>query len=224
MNKSIKITALIAICALASSCGKNTDLKLPLAVDSRYIILSTATGNTEVQIYSTDRWDVYFNESVDWASLNRLSGRGNDYVVLSYAANYDIARSVTLFISTPTLSDTVRFVQQGASVVMNLSGAATVEGTETKVELPLTSNLGNHLDEIAVNVEYQKYLFPIEDDDDVPEPETGWITATRVSGDKVELALTPNEGSRPRKAGITLNYTDVYGNQYKTVSTLTQNN
>lgn len=215
------LTVLLGVCA----CEKDSNMYLPLAVDSRKIVLESTGGTTEVQIYSTYDWQVAFDEQVDWASLDRLKGTGNDFIRLSYAPNYDIHRAVTLLINANPLKDTVRFIQKGNAAVLNFTGSATAEADTTAARISLNTNLENHFDEVEVIIEYQKYLYDDEDDEDVPEPVGGWISDVSLYSDRVECKFSANVGAdRPRKAAITLQYTDVYETLFTTSTTLVQNN
>lgn len=223
MNMKLRYIFFALATVLALSCEKNSDLCLPLAVNSRQIVLNATGGNTEMEIYSTSDWSVAFDSKIDWASLNRLKGTGNDFIILSYAPNYDVHRAVKLLINTSELADTVKFIQKGKDVVLNFGDPVTVEADTTKASLALNSNLYNHYDEVAVTVNYVKYLYNDEDDEDVPEPVGGWITDVQLLYGQAVCTITQNVGAdRPRKATITLDYTDVYGTAFTTTATLIQ--
>ena len=224
MKKSILFFCIAAIAAFAS-CEKNSDTTFDLAVDAVDIKLDNVSGSTKVNVWSTKHWTARFKDPVDWASLDRIEGEGNSAITFSWAQNVDIERQVKLIFDIPGKSDTVVFTQKGAfDPSMSFTGSKTVEASATSVEMGFKTNLQLHLDEIENEVSYLKYLFDDEDDEDVAEPQGGWVKGVSVNEESVAVTLEPNTGDRPRKARITLNFTPVTGSAKTTYAEITQMN
>ena len=62
-------------------------------------------------------WNAHFVEKVDWASIDRLSGKENSEIIFSYAANYGVNRKVQLVKIEEHLRDTITLVQSGENFV-----------------------------------------------------------------------------------------------------------
>ena len=225
MNKILTVSGLLLLLGVAA-CEKNSDTTLPLAVDNRTVTLDKdAKKPTKFNIWTTGEWTARFREKVDWASLERLSGAGNGAIWLYYAPNPDIVRRVEVIVEAESLADTIVFTQPGAhEPAMSFTGAQTVEAGATEAVFGFSTTLGNHLDEIETAVTYQKYLFDDEDDEDVAEPETGWVRDIRLGQESVTVTLSPNTGDRPRRATLNLTFVSVEGRKYTTSSGLLQMN
>ena len=57
------VTALL----LLTGCEMDSDMDLPLNVDSNKYTLTSDAGSTQVRIYSTGEWSVRLSEDVEWA-------------------------------------------------------------------------------------------------------------------------------------------------------------
>lgn len=71
------ILPLVTALLLLTGCEMDSDMNLPLNVDSNKYTLTSDAGSTQVRIYSTGEWSVRLSEDVEWASINRLNGSGN---------------------------------------------------------------------------------------------------------------------------------------------------
>ena len=88
------ILPLVTALLLLTGCEMDSDMDLPLNVDSNKYTLTSDAGSTQVRIYSTGEWSVRLSEDVEWASINRLNGSGNTPVLFKYGANYGVPRAV----------------------------------------------------------------------------------------------------------------------------------
>ena len=68
------ILPLVTALLLQTGCEMDSDMDLPLNVDSNKYTLTSDAGSTQVRIYSTGEWSVRLSEDVEWASINRLNG------------------------------------------------------------------------------------------------------------------------------------------------------
>ena len=90
------ILPLVTALLLLTGCEMDSDMDLPLNVDSNKYTLTSDAGSTQVRIYSTGEWSVRLSEDVEWASINRLNGSGNTPVLFKYGANYGVPRAVDI--------------------------------------------------------------------------------------------------------------------------------
>ena len=102
------ILPLVTALLLLTGCEMDSDMNLPLNVDSNKYTLTSDAGSTQVRIYSTGEWSVRLSEDVEWASINRLNGSGNTPVLFKYGANYGVPRTVDIIFTRGGLEQAVR--------------------------------------------------------------------------------------------------------------------
>lgn len=107
------ILPLVTALLLLTGCEMDSDMDLPLNVDSNKYTLTSDAGSTQVRIYSTGEWSVRLSEDVEWASINRLNGSGNTPVLFKYGANYGVPRAVDIIFTRGGLEQAVRMTQEG---------------------------------------------------------------------------------------------------------------
>ena len=108
-----KVILIITSILLLASCDKPYQLDLPLSVAQRKISLTKDAGSTHILVYADGDWTASFTEPVSWASLNKVSGYGNNDLVFTYSANFGIARRVGIVLAKDELRDTVVLTQAG---------------------------------------------------------------------------------------------------------------
>ena len=72
-----RIMICIAATVICAACDKPFEMDLPLSVAGRHITLSKDGGSTHVLVYSDGNWTAAFDKEVNWAAIDRTSGRGN---------------------------------------------------------------------------------------------------------------------------------------------------
>ena len=92
------ILPLVTALLLLTGCEMDSDMDLPLNVDSNKYTLTSDAGSTQVRIYSTGEWSVRLSEDVEWASINRLNGSGNTPVLFKYGSHNGITQYRNLII------------------------------------------------------------------------------------------------------------------------------
>lgn len=107
------ILPLVTALLLLTGCEMDSDMDLPLNVDSNKYTLTSDAGSTQVRIYSTGEWSVRLSEDVEWASINRLNGSGNTPVLFKYGANYGVPRAVDIIFTRGGLEQAVRMTAGG---------------------------------------------------------------------------------------------------------------
>lgn len=191
---------MISACSLMlTSCEKDFEWELPLAFTQKNLILPSGTGTTHILVYATKSWNAHFVEKVDWASIDRLTGKENSEIIFSYAANYGVNREVQLAFETEEhLCDTITLVQTGeisasdARLIINEQNVETSASTTT-LELELDTNLKYDLHRV-------NYLVTYESD----EIENNWIKEVSYDMGHLYLKLEANPAYAPRVAEISL--------------------
>lgn len=195
---------LLAVAAALQSCDKPFELSLPLAVTSNRIDLEQYSGSTHVLVYSTGRWTAALDKEVDWLSLNKVTGVGNNDLVVTFSENYSAARQVGLVISTAELKDTISIVQAGPVTEPSyafLSSTVNLAFSPSTFTIPVTTNLRYGAEAMKVSVNYL-------------DEESGWVKDVTCSGKGVNLTVKENKSGWSRSASLDLFFKDETG-KYK---------
>lgn len=191
---------MVSVCSfLFTSCEKEFEWELPLAFTQKNLILPAGTGTTHILVYATENWNAHFVEKVDWASVDRLSGKENSEIIFSYAANYGVNRKVRLAFETKEhLCDTVTLVQTGeisSSDARLLINDKTVEtpASTTALDLVLDTNLKYDLYRVKPTVTYTS-----------GSAEDSWIEEVTYDSEKLHIKLAANPTYEPRIAKVRL--------------------
>lgn len=237
MNKILSYIGKCAVAAgvagllLASCDDKPFEMDLPLAVTSHKLELAQTAGSTHILVYSTGSWRAEFGKTVDWASLNKVSGEGNSDLVFTYSANYGLSRTIDLIISKGELKDTILIAQSGSVTSPSLSfrnRAITLLKTSATVSTPLSTNLRYSLSDIEGSIMYlgtegdTLAVVPLWKDETAATGVDNWISDVAVGVSDVSYKVTSNSAGVPRTAVISLSITDADGNTTATSQTITQ--
>ncbi len=240
MKHIFKTLAALFVGALAVlSCDdKPFEMDLPLAVNSHKLSLKKDAGSTHILVYANGPWTAEFDRTVDWASLNKLSGEGNHDIVLTFSANYGISRTVGIILTKAELKDTIMVVQDGNLTIAGESGhddaglsfkvpAITLLQSGASIRTPLSSNLRYSLDQVTPSVEY----FDLEGNSlgvvtggVVPDTlkTTPWLEFDSLTSSNAFYTVSDNNSAEPRIAVLTLRVEDANGNAVSTTQTVTQ--
>ncbi len=211
---------------ISSACDKAFDMKLPLAVDSHKLSLRQEEGSTHILVYADGSWTAAFDRDIEWAALDRTSGKGNSEIVFTYTENLGIARQARLVLSRGELKDTVFLTQAGP--VTNPSYRFTSRSNTLAVggglvSFPVVSNLEYSTDALMVAA-----IFHDGDVRDTVSLAGGavsgpyWITAAKAYADHLDLELDYNVTKAERHADILVTIDDPTGRTMKSVMSLTQ--
>lgn len=143
-----------------------------------------------------------FEKAVDWASLNKLSGVGLGDFVVSWSANYGIARSVKILVSRDNLTETIELIQAGAvtSPYISLARNKYVLPRQKAVfPVSMTTNLGYEIANFRTRVNYYG------------EDEGGWISGCQIYEDRISVTVEANDSGKERTADIVCYTTDAAG-------------
>ncbi|MDR2628136.1 MAG: hypothetical protein LBC40_08910 [Dysgonamonadaceae bacterium] len=194
-----------------SRCEQDSDLKLPLAVNSNELNLTADGGSTHIMVYSTGKWTAAFKQEVNWASIDKLEGEGNSSVVFSYAENLGASRKVTLVLSTGEKVQEIVLVQAGNTPQLKFANTRPeIAKTALPVQLDLTTNLKYNLSDIQISTLY---------DDELSEQ---WITDARVTISGLEFQALENTTGSDRTVRVTLTLIDGNDKEYTTYADIKQ--
>ena len=223
MKKAILIITSILLLA---SCDKPYQLDLPLSVAQRKISLTKDAGSTHILVYADGDWTASFTEPVSWASLNKVSGYGNNDLVFTYSANFGIARRVGIVLAKDELRDTV---------VLTQAGMISTPIYEPQVsQVPLFNTAGTAVVNATGNLLYcadAVYAYAIYPKADGTEEEVlidgedsdpnHWITSFEAEHNKFRFNVNANASGSERTAKLRLtiaNPTGMVFNKYVNVS------
>ena len=159
------ILPLVTALLLLTGCEMDSDMNLPLNVDSNKYTLTSDAGSTQVRIYSTGEWSVRLSEDVEWASINRLNGSGNTPVLFKYGANYGVPRTVDIIFTRGGLEQAVRMTQEGEDPILSLEESRIeIFSNPWDLRIGLDNNLREDYKQIRDTIVYS--VIPDEDDDE----------------------------------------------------------
>ena len=221
-----KVILIITSILLLASCDKPYQLDLPLSVAQRKISLTKDAGSTHILVYADGDWTASFTEPVSWASLNKVSGYGNNDLVFTYSANFGIARRVGIVLAKDELRDTVVLTQAGMIStpiyepqvsqvpLFNTAGTAVVNAT---------GNLLHCADAVYAYAIYPKADGTEEEvliDGEDSDP-NHWISSFEAEHNKFRFNVNANASGSERAAKLRLtiaNPTGMVFNKYVNVS------
>ena len=164
------ILPLVTALLLLTGCEMDSDMEMPLNVDSNKYKLTSHAGSTQLRIYSTGEWSVRLSEDVEWASINRLTGSGNTPVLFKYGANYGVPRAVDIIFTRGGLEQAVRMTQEGEDPILSLEESRIeIFSNPWDLRIGLDNNLREDYKQIRDTIVYS--VIPDEDDDETPEPD-----------------------------------------------------
>ncbi len=196
------IVALAAMVCLG--CERPYEIVDDLGVSSHTLNISQTPGSTHIAVYSTGPWSISLDRHVDWASINKLSGEGLGDFVLSWSANYGIARSIDVHVSKEGRTETIHVIQAGLveSPYITLDRSVVVSPLQShSFRIPMSTNLGNAVDDV-------RWRATSADG----SPAT-WISACEIGPDHVEFTIDANGTGEDREAQLTVYLTAVTGTE-----------
>ena len=203
----------ILFAAAVCACAKPDPFTGELGLQSRLVEIPSEAGVTPVMVFSNTSWKAGFVSEVDWASLDRLSGKGSSQVKFAFAGNYGRARKMAIAFEAGSSRDTLVIIQASGipSAVLALTPSSlNVASDVTMGRVLLNMNIQENFDEIRVSVSY-------------PEGGEEWISAVSFTESNLEFSMTPNAGTAARKATVTVSHKDAYDNEISAQLFITQN-
>ncbi len=204
MRKNLKyiITALAAMLCLG--CERPYEIVDDLGVSSHTLNISQTPGFTHIAVYSTGPWSISLDRHVDWASINKLSGEGLGDFVLSWSANYGIARSIDILVSKEGRTETIHVIQSGLveSPYITLGSSTVMCPKQSHTfTVPMSSNLGNAVEDVKWRASYSG------------SGSASWISSCEIGSDNVRFTVDDNGTGEDREAELTVYLTAVTGTE-----------
>lgn len=199
-----KIILYITLLLAALGCQQKAEYNQTLGLLSKYNVLDSGGGSTQVAVFSNTDWTVEFDHPVSWASIDRFGGHKTGYLNFDYEVNYGRARRVNLVFKAGDQTRILSMYQSqhinDSDCEMELGGDATinVDATGATKSIPFNTNLIYNLDEMYLTLTYPEGQ----------EPETPWIILKKVQADKVEIEIAPNATGASRTANMRISHTD----------------
>lgn len=214
----VAAVAMVAALPVLTACeDKLFKSTIALGVNHDKIELVNQASSTPISIYSTGNWTARLEPQVDWASIDRTSGSDNGQITLTYTANPQATRRVTLVVESGANTRNILIEQAGAAIKFRFK----LDGREVTVEKPqatrfLTFETNIPLDQYA-NIEVRELKF-------LDEANAGWISNPRIEGKVLAFDVLANDGDAERSASVSVAYVDPYteGSEYLTSATVTQ--
>lgn len=223
-----KLTYIVfALLSLLSfqSCKEEYEVFDELGISSHTLNIAQTPGETHIAVYSTGEWKVRLDTPVDWASLNKLSGEGMGDFVLSWSANYGIARSVKIIVSRGSRKETINVIQSGlvTNPFITLSADRFVlPRQKADFSLSVSTNIAFGLDQFKARAVYYG-VGDKRDTLEVGSAEAGaWIKSCNFTEGLVEVSVSANESGEDRTADLVCYITDAAGMETKATLTVVQ--
>lgn len=189
MNRKIfKAAAFVAALILMISCGNDKD-DVSLEVDYPAEDVSVYGGDVDVMIKCSADWAIVKQESDTWLTVKPLSGSGDGLVTVTVTENdSSIKRKATLTVKAGNTSKTVVITQATVELAI-----LDVENTPGQFEADGGSSTFN----IVSNTDWAI----------TKDGTAKWVTLSEEEGNgnkEIEIAISPNDASRDRKAVLTV--------------------
>lgn len=206
------VLATLLIAVVSVGCKQEYEIFDDLKVSSHILNVDQTPGETHVAVYSTGAWKVAFDNAVSWASLNKLSGEGLSDFVVSWSANYGIARSVDIIVSRGQLEERISLVQASSLTNPYISfgrDRIVLPKQTATLSIPMSTNLGLSISEFKARA-----VCSGSDD--------SWIGGFKVLSDSFEFTVEANESGADRSASVECYIVDAAGAETHTALSLVQ--
>lgn len=199
-----KILLYITILLAALGCQQKAEYNQTLGLLSKYNVLGSGGGSTQVAVFSNTDWTVEFDHPVSWASIDRFGGHKTSYLNFDYEVNFGRARRVNLVFKAGDQTRILSMYQEthisDGDCQMELGGPSSIAAPADGLtqSIPFDTNLIYNLDEMFLTLSYPEG----------EEPEAPWITLKNVTKEAVEIEVAPNTTGAIRTANMKLSHTD----------------
>lgn len=195
-----------AMLPVVTSCQKDYELEIPLAVNQTSLNLGAGGGETVVMVYNTEEWRASLDDEEDarWATIERPSDKGNGDFTFVYKPNPGVTRTAQVNIISG--SDTIKMSMIQAGFVSRAE-MTLAQSTYDVAAAGGTCKVG-----FETNLELVTYLLKgkVVYDDGTPEGVTateenpGWVTDIEVGAEEVTFKVAPNTTGQERKARMSI--------------------
>lgn len=218
LTRAAAVVALAVSPVLTACEDRLFEENIPLGTNFSKIALENMSSTTPISVVSTGNWTARLEPTVTWATIDRTSGSGNEQIQLTYSANPEAIRRVTLVLKMGHHTRRILIEQAGDATHFRFK----LDGREITIEKPkatryLTFDSNLPADQYA-NVEVRDLKFLDANNAD-------WISNPRMNGKVLAFDVEANDGDVNRSAQITVAYVDPYSEtveEYETTATVTQ--
>lgn len=209
----------ILVVLLSTACDKRYQIFDELAVTSHTLNIGQLPGETHIAVYSTGSWTVSFDEQVEWASVNRLSGEGLGDFVLSWSANYGTSRKVDILVSRDSKTERIRVIQAGSitSPYISLGRKKVVLPRQAAdFSVSLSTNLGFSIDDFKARAVYFTDGAQPDTLEIGSSSEKAWIDQCEILQDRIHFRVKENALETDRQALLICYVSDAAGLETRT--------
>lgn len=204
------LTALVSASAIfAVSCQDELEspTTMTLAVNDTIINLGSKSGSEHVLVYAKGQWSTEFKEAVNWVSIEDGKGNGNGEFILKFEKNPEILRRAEIVLSASGVEKTITLT-------------VNQEGEKGTPKLSFETNEKNYIawevkDAIAFESNVKESLLTATSSVD-------WISGLELKDGKLSFTVTENTTGAERRGALTIAYTDMDEQVYRTVAEITQ--
>lgn len=191
-----------ALLPVVTSCQKDYELEIPLAVNQTSLNLGAGGGETVVMVYNTEGWRASLDDEEDsrWASIERPSGEGNGDFTFVFRPNPGVKRTAQVNIISG--NDTIKMSMIQAGFV------SRAEMTLKQTTYDVAASGGTFKVGFETNLELVTYLLKghvVYDDESVSTDENpGWVSDVVVEAEEVTFKVAPNNTGEERRAKLSI--------------------
>lgn len=208
IRKCLAALALVSA-VTAVSCRKEIEspTTMTLAVNDNTINLGPKSGSEHVLVYAKGSWNATFTETVDWASIEDGTGTGNGEFVLKFEKNPEILRRAEILLSASGVEKTITLTvnqkgEKGSPELSFETNEKSYIAWEVKDAIAFSSNIDESLLQATASEE--------------------WLGELELKDGKLSFTVAENTTGEERSGMLTISYTDVEGQVYRTVAEIVQ--
>lgn len=178
---------------LLSGCQQPYEMEVDFALNREELRFTKAESKAYFLVYSTGSWTAEFETSVDWATISRTSGYGNQQIAVDCEKNESVSRGVRLIITNHDGKTKTVYLSQEAAVSepyykisetsLQLLAKGTAISLETQTNLPETL-----FSDVTIQVE--------------SADGSEWISDIKVTPEGISCAVADYTGEDGREALI----------------------
>lgn len=186
---------------------KESPTRMSLAVNDTTMNISAKAGSEHVLVYAKSRWTASLEEAADWISLDKTEGDGNGEFIVKFNDNDGLMRRSRILITASGVDKTITFT-------VNQEGS--LGNPELKFDVTEKSYIAWSLSDSL------SFKANVPEDEISAVASEDWITDMKISDGHLYFTVGENTTGAERSAAVSLTYTDIDDNIYRTVATIVQ--
>lgn len=177
---------------IIAGCEKDTAFEPELAINQRAVYLSAISDTAKMMVYSSGNWTVENRDNATWVMLQKGSGNGQDYAIVSVTDNSTaLPRATTLVVRSGSLSDTFKLGQRGIVPKIAITAAS--------VASPAAGGIIQTAIDANISLAIMKVSF------------SDWISDVQIVDKNLGFKVAANTTAATRKGVIYMSYLDAIG-------------